>query len=75
MNKRYSKWYNMFACTSCSHELSHDEKFYNGGRCPHCGYKGQSSVTIVDSKSRGYRYVFHRPWYIFWEIPTKEFKD
>lgn len=72
---RYSKWYNQEYCKSCNIELSWWEVMHSDGRCPYCGVKGPRAGTIVDTREKAVRKVYHRPWYIFWQKPTIETKD
>ncbi len=38
----------MKMCVKCKETLSLSQILYSHGRCPECGYKGQSAGSIVD---------------------------
>lgn len=38
---------------------------YTDGRCPHCGFKGENSGTIMECTEHPYR-MAKRPWWKFW---------
>ena len=71
---RYSEWYTIYLCSSCNQKLSYHTVMYSHGRCPKCGIKGSGACTIVNTKQKAARNVYHKPRYIFWEKPTLEIK-
>ena len=72
-------WKTAWYCVSCKERLTWNERFDNDGRCPHCGFKGKYSGSIIDTFERGYRIVEidSPPWWKFWVKPTTkiEYKD
>jgi hypothetical protein len=48
-------------CVSCDGELTDWQVMYSNGRCPKCGFKGESAGTIVDTNERAYRVDL--PWW------------
>ena len=44
-------------CVKCDVELSKHEIMYSDGRCPYCGFKGESACTIVDVVEKPYKEV------------------
>lgn len=53
-----SGWKTAYLCVNCSREISDYTRMYSGGRCPLCGFKGESAGTIVDTKEKSY-YLDH----------------
>lgn len=72
--KRYSDWFTVYECKSCNKKLSYHTVMYSHGRCPKCGEKGSGAGTIVDAREVAVRKVYHKPWYIFWQTPTIQYK-
>lgn len=48
-------WTTEHRCVDCDRIITEDERFYSGGRCPHCGFKHSSACTIVQTTERGTR--------------------
>ena len=71
---RKTEWSTEYSCRYCNEVLSYHTIMYSSGRCPKCGIKGNGAGTIINHSSRAVRYIYYKPWYIFWQKPVKEYK-
>jgi Zn ribbon nucleic-acid-binding protein len=58
----YGPWFIVQECVKCTYVLSRKEVMYNNGVCVHCGYKGPSACTIVDTKDYSARRITKTWW-------------
>ena len=67
----YTGFRTAWFCVACDGELSNWAVLCSHGRCPLCGHKHDSAVTIVETYERAYRLECIAPWWKFWAAKTR----
>ena len=67
-------WKTEFRCINCEKRLSENQRCYNNGMCPLCGYKDRYAATIAKTTSHAYRLVKTGGFWI-WTKYKREYLD
>jgi len=63
MKKKVGPWKTAYFCKFCHCEVNYYTKMYSDGRCPWCGEKAETAITIIKTYEKPFRWIKEGPWY------------